>query len=243
MLKTTDYDQFKFRNDNRDGGIDQVHLRKIIQSIKSLNLLEFRPICVNEAMEVIDGQHRLMAAKELGLEIYYQVKKDFNSKDIILMNIAKAWTTSDYLNYYCKNGNENYIKLKEFMVKHKIGLKIAYNITSGLNKESFIDFKQGDYVFNEECYHVNIGLCWETIYEIRKVNGYSPYTNSARFWKALITLVQHPEFVPQKWMVNVQKMITRFGSRVSTKDYLRLIMDVYNWYNKDRINLFSGQDF
>ena len=35
-----------------------------------------RPIVVNKKMEVMDGQHRLMAAKQLGVEIYYQEEKN-----------------------------------------------------------------------------------------------------------------------------------------------------------------------
>lgn len=68
MEKTKNYSLFKKYAKNRD--IDGRHVEKLIASIKTANLLDCEPILVNEKMEVIDGQHRLEAAKSLNLDIY-----------------------------------------------------------------------------------------------------------------------------------------------------------------------------
>ena len=85
IQKTKDYEMFKFRDDNRP--LSQPHLKALIDSIKSKNLLEMRPIQVNAQFEVIDGQHRIAAAKALGVDIYYQVEESLNPEDIIRLNI------------------------------------------------------------------------------------------------------------------------------------------------------------
>lgn len=242
MIKTTNYDQFTFRDDNRDKGVDPHHLKKIIESIRSVNMLEFRPICVNKEMEVIDGQHRLMAAKELGVEIYYQIKKDFKPEDIIHMNIAKVWGYPDYLNYYVKQGNENYIKLKAFMDEHKINLKIALSLCEGSAKMMYDRFKIGQFIFNSDSSSVDIELIWETIERIKKFNGFSIYTSSTKFWKAMITLIRHGEFNEAQWFSNVDKLVSRFGVRASHGDYLRMIQDIYNYRSSTKINLLGSQD-
>ena len=60
LEKTKNYEIFKIMDCNRE--LSAANLQKLIGSIKSRNLLEFRPIIVNSKMEIIDGQHRLAAA-------------------------------------------------------------------------------------------------------------------------------------------------------------------------------------
>ena len=109
MIKQTkNYDQFVLRPDNRADGISERHVKLLMLSLKSKNLLHLRPIAVTESMEVIDGQHRLEAAMRLGLPIYYEVEKNLEAKDVILMNVVKPWSASDFFNYYVKNGYPEY---------------------------------------------------------------------------------------------------------------------------------------
>src|SRR5437868_13330592 len=98
MDQTTDYEKFVFRKDNR-AKICKEHVDRLIKSIKITNLLQWRPIEVNSAMEVLDGQHRLLAAKALGVPIYYKVIDNATPESIILMNVHKNWGMGDYLNY------------------------------------------------------------------------------------------------------------------------------------------------
>ncbi len=92
IKKTKNYEMFTFREDNREK-IDQSHVQRLVFSIEKRNLLELRPIIVNEKFEVIDGQHRLMAAKFLDVEIFYQQEKKLDAKDIITMNITNTLNT------------------------------------------------------------------------------------------------------------------------------------------------------
>ena len=236
VKKTKDYDLFKFREDNRES-INQSHVKRLAESIKARNLLELRPISVNADMEVIDGQHRLLAAKILGVEIYYNQNKTLTPSDIIIMNVAQPWGQSDYLNYYCKNHYPEYLKLQKFMKSHAISIKIALNITMGHTKDAFHNFKNGEYKFNEENFDDHIDICWETIEYIKRMNGYSHYTQSARFWSALLILIRHTNFDANKWRENIKRMVERFTAKARQDDYLRMFMDVYNWRNNVKVDL------
>lgn len=237
---TTNYAQFSFRDDNREA-INQSHVKRLAQSIKGRNLLELRPISVNEKMEVIDGQHRLLAAKLLGVPIYYIKNIELNATDIIIMNVSQPWGQMDYLNYYSKNGYAEYIKLQTFMKKHGISIKIALGVTMGHKKESHLNFKQGLYKFNEEDFSSHIDICWETIGYIKKINGYSSYTHSSRFWSALLILIRHTNFDANKWKENLKKMVERFTAKARQDDYLRMLMDVHNWRNNSKVELAHGE--
>ena len=238
--KTKNYDKFKFRDDNRVS-IDSLHINKLIESIKSRNLLEFRPIIVNENMEIIDGQHRLLAAKSLDLDIYYQIQKGLGGAEIILMNTSKNWINSDYLNYYCKNRFPEYLKLEEFMKKNNLKLHVALNICVGASRTAFNQFKNGKFVFKLDLLENEIEICWETINYIKKMNGNSPYTVTGRFWRSLIMLTTHHNFEKKKWFTSLPRMIERFSAKATTKDYCKLMMEVYNWRNSERINILEEE--
>lgn len=82
--KTNDYSIFKSIMGNRT--INLKNVNNIINNIKKNGLLP-TVIIVNEKMEVIDGQHRLQALKELNLPVYYQIKEGLSINDCIAYNI------------------------------------------------------------------------------------------------------------------------------------------------------------
>lgn len=238
--KTKEYDLFIFREDNREK-IDQAHVRRLIESIKAKDLLHLRPIDVNDKMEIIDGQHRVLAAKYLGVEVYYKKEAQLDAADIVRMNISKAWTTGDYLNFYCHHQKDEYIKLKAFMKKNRLTLKVALNIAIGESKLSFSNFKAGAFEFNEGELESELGICWKTIEYIRKMNGYSAYTTSSRFWRALLKLINHPDFDIDKWNGNVQKLVDHFAPKARTEDYIKMVQTIYNWKNLNKIRLIEDE--
>ena len=234
ISKTKDYDRFKFREDNRCQ-IDQGHVKKLIESIRERNLLEMRPIYVNENFEVIDGQHRLLAAQALNVDIYFKIEKNLRAEDIILMNINKSWGVNDFLNYYCVNNFEEYKKLRNFVEKNNLPLRAALSISIGYTDRSYHLFKTGKFIFDESFFSESIIIFSETIDFIRKMNNNNSYTASARFWKAGLKLIKQLNFNKEKWMKNLTKMVERFSIRASEEDYYKLMLDIYNWRNSDPI--------
>jgi hypothetical protein len=226
LQKTKEYDKFIFRDDNRLK-IDQAHVKRLVESIQSRNLLDLRPIIVNQDYEILDGQHRVLAAKKLGVDIYYVIEEKLHHKDIILMNVAKSWTLADSFNYHVKNHYPEYVKLKEFMDKENISLSIAIHMTMGRKKDQFFNFKNGKYKFNVD----SIGktdIIWDTINYIKSINGKSLYCLTARFWKALNALFSHDDFDQDQWMRNLKKFINRVNVRATCPDYLELFLEIYN---------------
>lgn len=239
--KTNNYEMFKFRSDNRDGGVNRSHVDKIKRSISAKNMLDLVPITVNEDMEIMDGQHRLVAAKELGVDIYYQVEKNLEAKDIILMNINKAWAISDFFNFHVKNHHPEYLKLKKFIDENQVGLRVALRMLIGTQHEKLYDFKTGNYVHSIEGIEQQWDAIWQTIGYIRKMNGNGAYLTSSRFWMSLYALVNNPNFDMKKWMENLAKMVDKVRPMVSTKDYKYLFMRIYNWNNRNKIELLEEE--
>lgn len=117
IVKTTDYSSFKLILSNRE--VDANHVRKLVKSITRKNLLFIRPLIVNDKMQLIDGQHRLAAAKEIKAEVYYLKVEGLTKADIAVLNTAqKNWTGSDFINFYAVEGNEHYKNLAALIDKY-----------------------------------------------------------------------------------------------------------------------------
>ena len=233
MIKTNNYELFSFRDDNRHK-IDNDHVERLKKSITENNLLEHSPIIVNEDYEILDGQHRFEACKRLGIYFYYTITK-LESSDILTLNVNKKWTLEDYLNYYCKHNFPEYIKFNEFIKSKNLRITIGLAIVMGDGKISRKDFQDGNFKFLCEQSEENIDACFETIGLIEKLNGYSVYTKTSRFWKPLLKMFNSEDFNKEKWMINLSKNISKFSPRARERDYYDLMIQVHNKNNSNKI--------
>jgi len=146
ILCTTNYDQFKMVNCNRQ--VKSRNIAMLRESIEKEDLLPYNPILVNENMEVLDGQTRLAVCKELGHEVYYIVKPSltntYNEYECVKdLNINQnSWDTYDYLNYWVNNQSAIYLEFKEFMQEHNLSVATAYVLFSN-GKVGTREFRNG----------------------------------------------------------------------------------------------------
>ncbi len=166
------------------------------------------------------------------------VKHEMKSVDIIRLNsVQKPWGSADYLNFFILEGNQEYRKLDDFIKKHGIGLRVAMNIMLGETRSSRDDFKDGKFTFSEQEWGEELDTCWETIGVVKKLNGYNIFLNSTRFWRALLKLVRHPDFVKEKWMHNLTRMVGDILPKRTGQDYVKMLQRIYNWKNSTKIEL------
>lgn len=115
IKSTTNYEMFKKLEGNRATTVARVN--KIKKSIMTVGYIT-SPILVNENMEIIDGQGRFEALKELRLPVEYIVQEGLNVKECIAMNIYQTnWKVIDYIKSYSAKGNPNYIRLTNLMAE------------------------------------------------------------------------------------------------------------------------------
>ena len=70
--------------------IDPRHLAEAGCSDQEKNLLRDNPIAVDHNGCVVDGQHRLKAAEQLGVPIYYQFTVDMTIEDWRIKRLVKS---------------------------------------------------------------------------------------------------------------------------------------------------------
>ena len=120
VKSTTNYSQFKDVLGNRE--VLPNKLLRLQQSIMENDKLAANPIIVTPELAVIDGQHRLQAAKNLNKKIYYLIDQKACDEDIILYNTARSnWSLDEFLFYYQQRKKDAYIfiwELKLFANKY-----------------------------------------------------------------------------------------------------------------------------
>lgn len=124
IYTTTDYEQFNRLKGNRDVTNKRVAIIK--ESITRVGYIS-NPIIVNEGLEVIDGQGRLEALKQLGMPIEFRIVKGLGIVECRAMNLKPTgWSISDFVKSYAEYGNENYIRFKKIADKYDFGYTLAY---------------------------------------------------------------------------------------------------------------------
>lgn len=119
IVKETDLTKFKTLAGNRS--LNERHVADLANSIVENGYRSHEPITVNKHMEVVDGQHRLEAAKLVGSSVTYVVADDAGNgvSDAVAMNVSRRnWTKPDYAASYAKSGNENYKNLLSLIKRH-----------------------------------------------------------------------------------------------------------------------------
>ncbi len=143
---TTKYHLFSLLDSNRP--VVETHVQKLARQIQENNLLHIRPIDVTAEFEVVDGQHRLAAAKQLGLPIYYRITEQLTKADIASLNTgSKNWVGTDYLHYWAQEGRPAYQKLAAFLAKYRrFSLTTGQMLVAGSDACKADDFRDGLFV-------------------------------------------------------------------------------------------------
>ncbi len=181
------------------------HVRRLTDSI-NVNGMKCNPILVNENMEVIDGQHRLMAAKESESFIYYIIVKGYSLSEVHTLNLnQKNWGKKDFMEGYANMGVESYIKLKKFIEKNddftlNDCISMCANLSSNnhnlahkykLNRKTSYTqqvFEEGTWIGKD----FELGQDWAN--KIRMVKPYYNGYNKGGFVKTMIGLLQKETF-------------------------------------------------
>lgn len=127
---SNNYDQFKMKYGNRS--VSRKRVQTIKDSIEKIGWF-CDPILVNEKMEIIDGQHRFEALKELGLDIEYTVTAGADLEEARTLNsCSKNWTTQNYIDSYAADGDINYINLRNLEKKYpKLDMSTLISVAKG----------------------------------------------------------------------------------------------------------------
>lgn len=245
MVFTTNLGMFKFHEANRDYTTPQSQnrIKRIADSMLSDGLLP-HAIVVTSKMFVVDGQHRLEAARIAGKGIWFFIDETIpnTSKGIFSAakkynRDAKIWSKSDYVHGLAKQGNTSYQQLIDFRKKFPMysqteaEMFLTNSGTKSIGRAAFADGK-----FEVK----SVRKAEEMANNILKLAPFFKDYNSSVFVRTMLTIMEKkPEFDFNRFLhkLNLRPgMLKRQGDKES---YKLLIEDIYNFSvrSSDRLNL------
>lgn len=236
---TRDLSVFKILEGNRN--INLANVERLVKSIEENGFLQM-PIIVNENYEVIDGQHRLMAAKKLNSIIYYHKVNNYDLKTAITLNRNQSnWSIADYIRSYCDLGYKDYIKLQEFSEANKdFGLMICAELTSldnnrqmyakGNNENADL-VRKGNYKFdpnNKAEYIFNAA---------RKIKTVIPDVMLVAYLRCLNKCINNPEFNLNQFVKKATTFPDQHRKSSTTSVIMANIEHIYNFRNQGKTRI------
>ena len=141
-MKTTNYSKFLFSRENRE--IRTKTVLAIKDSMTKFGFIPGRPVLITKEWVIIDGQHRFLAAKELGISVEFEiVEGNYIDKMILLNSTQSNWTLEDYVNSYAQQNVDCYRKLLKFKEKYELNLSCSIVLLFGSGVKT-ADIRKGE---------------------------------------------------------------------------------------------------
>ena len=248
VYKTNKLEIFKPIVGNRP--TNPMHIKRLSSSIKQNGLLQ-NPIIVNEKMQVIDGQHRLSAAKLANSYIYYIIAKGYNLKDVQTLNLnQKNWNKKDFMDGYAAMGIESYIKLKDFINYNKVFnirdcIALCSNSTTDrssdltnkyrVSRKKPVNVKE---IFEEGTWKgKDFKLAQENADKLKMIQPYYDGYRRSTFIGTILQLLKNDNFNFIQFLDKLKFQKNKLQDCTSVSQYKLLIEDIYNYKRREKVNL------
>lgn len=225
ILKTSDHDLFTSFTSNRE--IDDKHVAQLVKSIQSRNLLCINPILVDSKMRIIDGQHRLEAARLLKVDIYYIVSDEVDRLDISKLNSnQKNWNAMDYINFHTVEGNPEFLKLSKFINTYPdLKVSVILTIISSKFTRNTNAVKEG--ILDVE--NINFGHQVAQALAVLNEKYRHEFIYDSRFPIALARAMQDENFTLETFIKRIDLNPRAFVRCTTTKESYKMIQEIYNY--------------
>lgn len=227
---TNDYGLFKYIDANRT--VNKRHVQEIIQSMEQKpDYLKHRPVLVNDALEIIDGQHRVQAASTLHVPIYFQIAEDTGISDAQLMNaLQRGWSLIDFARSHALNNSDLdrakvYKTFLSLFEEYKIPISQLVAFCEQRNRRnSSVSFKKGELTIKDEATTRNWLNMMEEILETidSKLVTHSRYALTS----ALMTMFKHGDYDHERMIKKLKEV--KLEQHIDRAAYLRAMEAIYN---------------
>lgn len=235
LVQTTDYDSLNLDQKNRP--INKGHVNKLIESISERNLLHLRPGSVGKDNIIIDGQHRLLAAKELQIPFWYVKDEEATIEDAPILNMHQMnWSLPQWEHYWIESGEQDYKILRKYRKKYNLPISIAISLlyeksahASGRNQDIF---RAGNF----EVRHMDFAEDIATM--LTDISNYADHAKTQTFILALLSAIRTGEYDHEHFIRKLEMAPHTLSRQATRKDNLRNIEDVYNYKESNRVRFF-----
>lgn len=240
VQRTSNYNLFKFLETNRE--VRETQVKKILASIRNVGYI-LNPIIVNEKMEIIDGQGRYSALKELGEPIDYIVVPGLGIEECRAMNINQSnWTTADYIHSFAADGNTSYKYLEILLNRYRnVSANTVYNAVVLVGEVKSGSIKKGEFICSDEDYIAadeRLAYINQFVDIARELVGRRDF-----FYAAVAFAYSHPDIDPERLKASILKNYRRLPPITNMEDALNGVADLYNYRNTKQPKVYLENDY
>jgi hypothetical protein len=240
IYMTDDFKIFNRIKGNRD--LNHLKIKKMVRDIKNgTNLLPDFPILVSQGemkLNVIDGQHRLEAAKQTKRPVYYIIRKEqMELHNMARLNsLQEKWKPKDFIQCYIEKGISDYKKLDEFIALYNVPISVALNLLAygvtggdtGANEDITEMFRRGSF----RCKHWKQAV--EIIEECRKFAAFAGW-NTRPFIVAISRILGADQCDFDELVKKFSEDPRQLQRHSNAKQYLTNLENIFNkGYHKRR---------
>lgn len=219
---TIDLNIFKEITANRE--VDRRHVKQLVAAIKRNNLLRVNPILVDRKMNVIDGQHRLEAARILKEGIYYMVDEHISQSDIATLNSNQNnWKPADYVNYYAIEKTYGFDKISKLLSIYPwLNITAALSLISSIPGRKTTEIREGK--LDVSNYENAVDICEK----IERLRDDYPFVTVGKFLSVFRKLTECDQFNWEQFINKIELNRRGFYQCAKSIQYLEMIEELYN---------------
>ena len=260
VSSTTDYGQFKHLPCNRM--VNQSNINAITNEIRQRG--QQQPIIVNEQYEIIDGQHRLEACKNLKIAVQYIKRKGATIEDVISTNIVgKKWCIEDYIHRFATEGKQDYIDLLEFVQVAKsqgFSTSTAVVIARGVNlNDVYYMYDDGKIRGGgggipktaKNLYNAGNGIKLglfkmpnkdDAHKRLNQIVAFSEWEfyKKVSFVNAINQCMRIKDMDFNRLLQSARKYQRRFTNEATTENFIQMFEEIYNWRRQNKLPIVNN---
>lgn len=236
ILQTKTYSAFVHHENQQP--MSALHVKRLAESMRDIGFLPSKPVQVYRRKDgkyvVIDGHHRLAAAKTLGIDVLFVIEPPANAPLIGKENVlVRKWIPESFARLFASQGNEDYVTLL-FYVDRGIPLKQAASILFGESAHSGnvqARVCNGTFKAKELRYANQIIAIMDTVQDV------APNIKKRYYIEALSMLLFVPQFDSDLMIKKIlahPMAVQRCADRIQA---LEVLDDIYNFRNREKTNI------
>lgn len=222
-LRTTkEYGRFTTLEGNRT--ISRSHINQLKRLIeKNGNLTDRFPIKVNPNGDVLDGQHRLEALKELKLPVTYEVVREADIETVRAINLGnRNWSWRDMAESHFRLGNAEYGWFLQYVDDYNLPFRVAMSFCDNNTYRGHDSpFNRGGLLVEDKELAIQRAKHYRDVVDITAITHRD-------FALALRLVSLNPEYEPERMIKKLNERGDTLPLKATRLDFARALEEIYN---------------
>jgi hypothetical protein len=246
FFETQDYLRYKFKKAQRP--LNEYRIRWMKESLIRHGFCPHLPIIINEKNEIVDGQARVAALKEIHKEqnklltitVFRVTEKDLPILKVAYLSQSRLrvkWDLYDYMVVYAEEGLEEYKTLLAFQKRYDLPVTAAIMLTGFMHVNLAQQFQIGEFV----------GRNWKDAERygeaIKKLREVWPHAGKRNVIRALYKFLKCEHFDVNILVYKCKKYPGILQPAGTVEQYCEVIENAYNFYNQNPVKFRRYFDF